>query len=85
MASSMRELRLDGEGRTAEIDGAYFGGHVRPENLAADRVDRRLADHQSGKRQVVVAMRERGGRTLAQVFPAKPATAQLERVIPALK
>jgi len=71
MASASRALRIGGEGRTAEIDGAYFGGHIRPENLAADRIDRRLAENQSGKRQVVVAMRERGGRTLAQVFPTE--------------
>ena len=71
MASSVKALRIGGEGREAEIDGAYFGGHIRPENLAADRIDRRLAENQSGKRQVVVAMRERGGRTLAQVFPAE--------------
>jgi hypothetical protein len=31
----------------AEIDGAYFGGHVRPENRAADRLDRRLAENRS--------------------------------------
>ena len=72
MASSMKALRIGGEGRTAEVDGAYFGGHIRPENLAADRIDRRLAENKSGKRQVVVAMRERGGRTVAQVFPAEP-------------
>ena len=30
---------LDGE---VEIDGAYFGGHVRPENRIEDREDRRL-------------------------------------------
>jgi transposase-like protein len=71
MASSMKLLRIGGEGRTAEIDGAYFGSHIRPENLAADRIDRRLVEHQSGKRRVVVAMRERGGRTLAQVFPGE--------------
>jgi transposase-like protein len=71
MASATKALRIGGEGRTAEIDGAYFGGHIRPENLAADRIDRRLAENQSGKRQVVVAMRERGGRTLAQVFAAE--------------
>ena len=71
MASSTKAMGIGGEGRTAEIDGAYFGGHIRPENLAIDRIDRRLAEHQSGKRQVVVAMRERGGRTLAQVFPAE--------------
>ena len=57
----------------AEIDGAYFGGHVRPENLAIDRVDRRLAENKSGKRRAVVVMRERGGRTLAQVFAAEDA------------
>jgi transposase-like protein len=73
MAASVKTLRIGGEGRTAEIDGAYFGGHVRPENLAADRIDRRLAENQSGRRQVVVAMRERGGRTLAQVFGAEEA------------
>jgi hypothetical protein len=71
MASSVKALRIGGEGSEAEIDGAYFGGHIRPENLAADRIDRRLAENQSGTRQVVVAMRERGGRTLAQVFPAE--------------
>jgi hypothetical protein len=69
----MKGLQIGGEGRVAEIDGAYVGGHVRPENRAADRVDRRRSEHQSGKRRVVVAMRERGGRTLPQVFAAEDA------------
>jgi hypothetical protein len=73
MASSVRALRIGGEARTAEIDGAYFGGHVRPENLTVDRIDRRLAKNQPGRRQVVVAMRERGGRTLAQAFGTEEA------------
>ena len=49
-----------------EVDGAYFGGHVKQENQKADRIDRRLATNQTGKRQVVVVARERGetGRTL---------------------
>ena len=47
-----------------EIDGAYFGGHVRPENRKEDRKDRRRKEHQTGKRGVVIAMRERVGRTL---------------------
>jgi ribosomal protein L37AE/L43A len=51
-----------------EIDGAYFGGHVKPQNEVAERVDRRLAEEQTGKRQVVVVMRERKGRTLPFVF-----------------
>ena len=54
-----------------EIDGAYFGGHVRPANLKEDRVDRRLKEHQTGKRRVVVVMRERLGRTLPKVAMAE--------------
>ena len=51
-----------------EVDGAYFGGTVRQENVKADRKDRRLAEEQTGKRQVVVAIRQRGGRTLPFVL-----------------
>jgi hypothetical protein len=47
-----------------EVDGAYFGGHVKPENRKADRKDRRLVEEQTGKRQVVVVAREVRGRTL---------------------
>ena len=47
-----------------EVDGAYFGGYVKPENEKADRKDRRLKANLNGKRQCVVIMRERGGRTL---------------------
>ena len=47
-----------------EVDGAYFGGHIRPANLKEDRVDRRRKEHQPGTRRVVVAFRERLGRTL---------------------
>ena len=47
-----------------EIGGAYFGGHIRPENAKKGRKDRRLERHQTGKRRVVTAMREREGRTL---------------------
>ena len=50
-----------------EVDGAYFGGYVKPANERKDRKDRRKKIHQSGKRQVVVAMRERKGRTLTYV------------------
>ncbi len=61
MAKEQAGLRLDG---IVEIDGAYFGGHIRPENRKEDRRDRRLAKHQTGKRQCVVIMRERKGRSL---------------------
>ena len=73
MASGTKALRIGDGGREAEIDGAYFGGHIRPENLAVDRIDRRIAENQSGRRQVVVAMRERGGRTLTGASPAEAA------------
>lgn len=53
-----------GSASDPEVDGAYFGGHVRP----ANRVDRRLVQHQTGKRRVVVIMRERSGHTLPFVF-----------------
>ena len=79
MAASVKGLRIGGEGRVAEVDGAYFGGHVRPENRAADRIDRRRAENRSGKRRVVVAMRERDGRTLAQVFAGE------EAAVPAIR
>jgi transposase-like protein len=50
-----------------EVDGAYFGGYVKPANESADRKDRRKRLHQSGKRQVVIAVRQRGGRTVTRV------------------
>ncbi|MBV9859573.1 MAG: IS1595 family transposase [Alphaproteobacteria bacterium] len=56
---------IGGEGREAEVDGAYFGGHVRPENRKADRKDRRGVENP--KRRVVVVARERGGQTVTWV------------------
>jgi ribosomal protein L37AE/L43A len=48
---------------TIEIDGMYAGGHTKPANRKAERIDRRTADMQTGKRQVVVVAREVMGRT----------------------
>jgi transposase-like protein len=59
IASEVKDLRLGGAGRHVEIDGCYVGGHVRPANRKADRTDRRLAENRSGRRQVVVVIRER--------------------------
>ena len=61
MMADQENATLGGE---VEIDGAYFGGYVKPENRAEDRKDRRLSENQSGKRKVVVVMRERAGRTI---------------------
>lgn len=65
LARETADAKLAGE---VEVDGAYFGGHVRPENRKEDRKDRRLVENQSGKRRVVVALRQRQGRTLTAVF-----------------
>ncbi len=41
---------------------------MKPENKKEDRKDRRLVEEQTGKRQVVVVIRERGGKALPFVF-----------------
>ena len=65
MAAEHHDMALSGD---VEVDGAYFGGHIRQANEKKNRIDRRLAEHQTGKRRVVVVMRERNGRTLPFVF-----------------
>lgn len=64
VASEQKASVLDGE---VEVDGAYFGGYVKPANRREDRKDRRRKVHQTGKRQVVVVARERNGETLTHV------------------
>jgi transposase-like protein len=68
MAAEVETLKAGGE---VEIDGAYFGGYVKPTNYKENRRDRRLAINQNGKRRVVVIMREREGRTLPFVFKSE--------------
>lgn len=58
---------------SVEIDGAYFGGYVKPANRREDRIDRRRRVYRTGKREVVVVMREREGRTLPFVAPTEAA------------
>lgn len=65
MTAAAREARLDGE---VEVDGAVFGGNLRPANLREQRIDRRRLANRSGKRCVVVVLRQRGGRTLTRTF-----------------
>ena len=60
-----RKATISGE---CEIDGAYFGGARKQNNFVTERVDRRLVEEQTGKRRVVVVIRERKGRTLPFVF-----------------
>jgi len=64
MAHEDKGQVLEGE---VELDGAYFGGYVKPANEKENRRDRRFAINQSGKRQVVVVGREREGDMLTAV------------------
>lgn len=73
MAEEMKGRVVGGEGKTAEIDGGYFGGYVKPANHRENRRDRRLAHNQSGKRQAVVIIRERDGKSLPAVFRSEGA------------
>ena len=79
MAAETRDMRLSGH---VEVDGAAFGGHVRPANARKDRVDRRLLRNRSGKRRVVVALRQRGGSTLTRAFLREAVGFARERIAP---
>jgi hypothetical protein len=71
MAEEMRGRVVGGEGKTAEVDGGYFGGYVKPANHRENRVDRRLSRNQNGKRKVVVIVRERNGNSVPAVFKSE--------------
>jgi transposase-like protein len=71
MAEEMKGRVVGGEGKTAEVDGGYFGGYVKPANMKADRLDRRFTRNQSGKRKVVVIVTERGGNSVPAVFSSE--------------
>ena len=64
LAAETNGASLDGD---VEVDGAYFGGHIRPANYADNRVDRRKGIYQTGKRRVVITFRQRKGRTLTHI------------------
>ncbi|ROT98960.1 IS1595 family transposase [Histidinibacterium lentulum] len=63
-----------------EVDGAYFGGHVRPENRKEDRKDRRLSENKSDRRRVVVAFRSRKGRTLPFIVRSEAQGVELAKI-----
>ncbi|MDF1750057.1 MAG: IS1595 family transposase [Alphaproteobacteria bacterium] len=81
LGAEVEDLALHG---SVEVDGAYFGGYVKQENKKEDRKDRRLKENQTGKRSVVVVLRERGGRTLPRVFRSEAASLDFikSRVMP---
>ncbi len=68
VAALRNDRKLSGE---VEVDGAYFGGYVKPRNHKENRRDLRRTEHQTGKRQVVVVMRERNGKSLPFVFKSE--------------
>ena len=68
MSEELKGRHLGGEGHEVAVDGGYFGGYVKPANLREDRKDRRLWQNKSGKRKVVVIVREREGNSLPAVF-----------------
>ena len=71
LAEEMKGRRIGDDRPEAEIDGAAFGGYVKPANLREDRVDRRFRANMSGKRKFVVVIREKGGETLPGVFKSE--------------
>ena len=78
MASSVKARHR--RRRTGGRDRRRLFRRPRPAgDLAADRVDRRLAENQSDKRQVVVVMREREERTLVKVVPSEEAAVPVIR------
>ena len=70
IAAEKTEATVSGE---VAVDGAYFGGYVKPSNYKENRRDRRLAKNQNGKRRVVIIAREKGGKTITHVFNSEAA------------
>jgi hypothetical protein len=50
----------------------HVGGHVKPKNVTAERVDRRIAENQTGKRIAVMTLRQRDGRTISAAVLGEP-------------
>jgi transposase-like protein len=44
-----------------EIDASYSGGYIKPENRKDDRIDRRKAENQTGKKRTILTVRQRSG------------------------
>jgi transposase-like protein len=71
MASEDKAAKVSGH---VEIDGMHAGGYVKPANYKEHRRDRRLARNQNGKRMVVIAARERNGKTITFVSKTEDAS-----------
>jgi len=73
MAEEFRGRKVGGEGKVAEVDGAYFGGYVKPANIKKQRLDRRRWEYKNDKRKSVIIVRERDGNSLPAVFASEGA------------
>jgi transposase-like protein len=73
MAEELKGRVLGGDHNEASVDGCYVGGYIRPANLKENRIDRRKWINKTGKRKVVVVIREHGGETLPGVFVSEGA------------
>ncbi|MEA1674370.1 IS1595 family transposase [Nitrospirillum sp. BR 11163] len=69
MSTEVSKIELGGQETEVEVDGAYFGGYIRPRNLKSERIDRRKI-YKPGKR-VVVVIRQRGGLARTAVFKSE--------------
>lgn len=71
MGAMQREHVLNGD---VDIDGLFIGGHIRPENLIAERQSDGRKEF-NVKRRSIVTMRERrvGGRSRSVVVPSEKA------------
>jgi len=74
LSEEFRGRTVGGEGVVAELDAAFFGGHITPANKKEDRKDRRMGSNK--KRRAVVVLRERHGRSVTGVFPSERASVQ---------
>ena len=69
MAAEDKGAKVSGQ---VEVDGMHAGGYMKPGN-EKERRDRRRAGNQTGKRQVVIAARERNGKTMTFVSKTEDA------------
>jgi transposase-like protein len=73
LAHKLREaMALDAEGGlltgSVDVDGAEVGGYIKPKNVKKRRVDTRRSMYRSKKKQIVVVLKQRGGRVKVGTF-----------------
>lgn len=68
VATEVAQTKVGGEGKEVSVDGVYVWRHIRPKNIRDERIDRRLSQNRSGKEVVIVAIRERNGRSISRAL-----------------